>query len=208
MEIRGRGMGVREQGVGTGVQADRLLASSMRARAPWSRSRCSWRRRLAAPPWVPFSSSAISSSPFSSSDWRNSMGSCCSWSCAPCALALPGGFTLVVVGARCSRVRQYLRGQRSALTYEAKLPFGPAFVYVRSRFHLLRQPLRHSLVIHRLSLPHTLLWFLPLQTGERMLGAVSVSMREPIATSCRERATEQLKALVFCHFGTAKMCSA
>lgn len=88
-----------------GVQADRLLASSMRARAPWRRSRCSCRRRLAAPPWLLFSSSVISSS---SSDWRNSMGSCCSWSSA---LALPCCFTLVVVGARCSRVRQYLQVQ-------------------------------------------------------------------------------------------------
>lgn len=98
-----------------GVQADRLLASSMSARAPWRRSRCSWRRRLAAPPWLPFSSSAVSSSsPFSSSDWRNSMGSCCSWSSA---LALPCGFAFVVVGARCSRVRQYLRQQKIALTH-------------------------------------------------------------------------------------------
>lgn len=88
-----------------------MLASSMSARAPWRRSRCSWRRRLAAPPpWLPFSSSmASSSSPFSSSDWRNSIGSCCSWSSA---LALPCCFTFVVVGARCSRVCQYLQEQR------------------------------------------------------------------------------------------------
>lgn len=86
-------------GWGGGLQAERLLASSISAKAPWRRSRCSWRRRLAAPPaWLPLSSS-------SSSDWRNSMGSCCSWSSA---LALPCGFTLVEVGARCSRVCQYL----------------------------------------------------------------------------------------------------
>lgn len=107
---RRTGIEIRGQGIGSPgwvfVQGDRLLASSMSARAPWSRSRCSWRRRLAAPPWVLFSSSAVSSSPFSSSDWRNSIGSCCSWSCP---LALPCGFTLVVVGARCSRVRQYLQ---------------------------------------------------------------------------------------------------
>lgn len=58
-------------------------------------------------------------------------------------------------------------------------------LYIWAYFHLLCQPLCHSLVIHRLSLPQTLLWFFPLQTGERMLGAVSVSMCKPIATSCR-----------------------
>lgn len=93
--------GLRRGGEG-GVQAERLLASSISAKAPWRRSRCSWRRRLAAPPpWLPFSSSLASSS----SDWRNSMGSCCSWSSA---LPLLCGFALVVVGARCSRVCQYL----------------------------------------------------------------------------------------------------
>lgn len=51
---------------------------------------------------------------------------------------------------------------------------------------LLYKPLCHSLVIHRLSLLLALLWFLSLQTGERMLGTVTVGMCEPIATSCRE----------------------
>lgn len=48
---------------------------------------------------------------------------------------------------------------------------------------VLCQPLCHSLVVHRLGLPQALLWFLPLQTGERMLGAVTIGMCEPIATS-------------------------
>lgn len=52
--------------------------------------------------------------------------------------------------------------------------------------HLLCKPFCHGLVIHRLGLPQALLWFLPLQTGERMLGTVTVGMCEPIATSCRE----------------------
>lgn len=58
--------------------------------------------------------------------------------------------------------------------------------YVHMYVHLLCQPLCHSLVIHRLSFPQTLLWFLPLQTREGVLGAVTIGMGEPIATSCRE----------------------
>lgn len=165
---------------GGGVQAERLLASSISARAPWRRSRCSWRRRLAAPPpWLALSSSLASSS---SSDWRNSMGSCCSWSSA---LALLWGFALVVVGARCSRVCQYLFGSVSdtALAGHVK-----ASSWRRDGFcSLLCQPLCHSLVVHRLGFALALLWFFSLQAGEGVLGTVTVGVCEPISASCEQK---------------------
>lgn len=50
----------------------------------------------------------------------------------------------------------------------------------------LRQPLCHSLVVHRLGLPLALLWFLPLQTGEGVFGTVAVGVCEPIPACCGE----------------------
>lgn len=166
------------------VQAERLLASSISAKAPWRRSRCSWRRRLAAPPpWLPLSSS-------SSSDWRNSMGSCCSWSSA---LALLCGFTLAVAGARCSRVCQYLfpkiKGRLATSLAENGLGHSQRRTDVLGS--LLCQPLCHSLVVHRLGFTLALLWFLSLQTGEGVLGTVTVGVCEPIPASCVETPPQQ-----------------
>lgn len=179
----------RREGAGGHIQADRLLASSIRARAPWRRSRCSWRRRLAAPPaWLPFSSSTAAASS-SSSDWRNSMGSCCSWSSS---LALFGGLVLVVVGARCSRVCQYLRRYGTDVSNSTMLwKMGELELVLFFKGGLcvywLCQPLRHSLVVNGLRFALALLWFFPLEPWERVAGTVTVSMREPVATSCPQK---------------------
>lgn len=60
---------------------------------------------------------------------------------------------------------------------------------------LLGQPLRHSLVVHRLGLLQTLLRFLPFQAGVRMLGAVTVGVCEPITTSCTNENGRHVKML-------------
>lgn len=52
---------------------------------------------------------------------------------------------------------------------------------------LLCQPLSHGLVVHRLGFPLALLWLFTFQTGERVLGTVTVGMCEPIPASYEER---------------------
>lgn len=63
---------------------------------------------------------------------------------------------------------------------------------------LLRQPLGHSLVIHRLGLALALLWFFSLQTGERVFGTVTVCVCEPIPASCRKRRRERKSEKISC----------
>lgn len=57
--------------------------------------------------------------------------------------------------------------------------------------HLLCQPLCHSLVICRLSLPRAHLWLLPVQAREGVFGAVTVGVCEATSTSCREKQHEE-----------------
>lgn len=51
---------------------------------------------------------------------------------------------------------------------------------------LLCQPLSYGLVVHRLGFPLALLWFFTLQTGEGVLGTVTVGVCEPIPASYEE----------------------
>lgn len=57
---------------------------------------------------------------------------------------------------------------------------------------LLCQPLCHSLVVHRVGFPLALLWFFSLQTGEGVLGTVTVGVCEPISTSCGKTKTAEV----------------
>lgn len=206
-------MGLTGEGFNTGIwvgfQADRLLASSMSARAPWRRSRCSWRLRLAAPPPLHFSSS-IGSSSSSSSDWRNSRGSCCSWSSTP---PLPWGFPLVGTGARCSRVCQYLPQHRVKGGYgenwgvQNKVRSLNCFtihlicLYTSLQSHSLCQPLCHSLVVHRLGLVWSLLGVFSLQTSIWVLWAVPVSMGKATPTGLGENNDIRVRVNAFLYGG-------
>lgn len=55
---------------------------------------------------------------------------------------------------------------------------------------LLCQPLRHCLVVHRLGFPLALLWFFSLQTGEGVLGTVTVGVCEAISTACGKQTAQ------------------